>query len=111
MLCEVSGTYDFLTSDYIDKLAEHLRRCLHVAAAPITILEVGTGDGRLSHFLRQALQGEKHIKIVATDSSRQNRSGPGLSLCYSDCRICVPCIDLFSEPSEALFERCENIYC
>ena len=50
--------YEYLNSDYIDALAK-------ILAPYKRILEVGAGNGRLSHFLRQRLP---NAFIVATDN-------------------------------------------
>ncbi|CAM9225441.1 unnamed protein product [Phaeothamnion confervicola] len=57
--CQDMGIYQFLTSEYVDFLASYvLERYGGTAAqpAPVTLLEVGAGTGRLSHFLRQRLR-------------------------------------------------------
>jgi len=63
--CENHGIYDFLTVEFVDALARELRALLSSSCTP-TILEVGAGDGSLSHHLRSRLPAGQ--KIIATDS-------------------------------------------
>ena len=49
--------YDFYTSDYVDGLADHLLQARDEAGvSTLDVVEVGAGDGRLSQFLRRALE-------------------------------------------------------
>lgn len=66
-------TYEFLNEEFISALADYLSQRIEALGAsvdsPVTILEAGAGNGRLSHFLRQKLE-EKlpgKVKVVAVD--------------------------------------------
>lgn len=63
--------YDILNLEYINTLADYLSsRAKELGAKPqkpITILEVGAGNGRLAHFLRQRLNPDSII-YIASDS-------------------------------------------
>ena len=67
-------TYEFLNKEFIDAFSNYLsQRAEELGATeenPVTVLEAGAGNGRLAHFVQQAL--EKVIpgktKIIATDS-------------------------------------------
>lgn len=66
--------FEFLTKEYVNALACYLsQRAFELGASPenpITILEVGAGNGRLSHFLTKSLEdkNERSAKIIAIDS-------------------------------------------
>lgn len=65
--------FEILTKEYIDGLARYLAERLRALGtkkdAPLNILEVGAGNGRLSHFLRQAIENQTpHLAaIIAAD--------------------------------------------
>jgi hypothetical protein len=67
--CEQSGTYDFLTQEYITELALHIQEVgaaiqrkrqkessLDQGDTPLLVLEVGAGNGILTHHLGKELQ-------------------------------------------------------
>lgn len=71
---EENPVFEFLNEEFIDRLSDYLAKRIEELKgseeSPIIILEVGAGNGRLSHFLRQKLQ-EKvpgKFKIIAVDS-------------------------------------------
>jgi hypothetical protein len=69
-LASVHGHFfcEYFTRDYVDNLAVKLRALLEGQAAP-TILEVGAGSGRLTHFLTERLP---EMTIIATDELPPN---------------------------------------
>lgn len=66
-----SGFYDLLNVEYIDTLANYLlsraTELRVIPQKPTTVLEIGAGNGRLAHFLRQRLNPDL-ITYIATDS-------------------------------------------
>ena len=66
--------FEFLTKEYVNALSGYLsQRAFELGGTPenpITILEVGAGNGRLSHFLTQSLaeRSEGRVKLIAVDS-------------------------------------------
>jgi len=76
--------YEILTSDLIRALAAWVRASSVAGAGapstePLRVLEVGAGDGRLSHYLREALRenspasdGALSVVVVATDSGERS---------------------------------------
>jgi hypothetical protein len=69
-----SGIFEILNREYVNALADYLQQRADemYPAKPITVLEVGAGTGRLSHFLHEAIQKKKtgpdsQINIVATN--------------------------------------------
>jgi hypothetical protein len=66
--------FEILTKEYVDALAGYLsQRAFELGGTPenpITILEVGAGNGRLTHFLSKSFSSrpESCAKVVATDS-------------------------------------------
>ena len=70
---EEAPIYEFFNKEFIDSLGDYLvRRAEELKSGdePITVLEVGAGNGRLSHFLRQRLEKIRpgKVNIVATES-------------------------------------------
>lgn len=69
-----SPVFELLNEEFITALSQYLEKRINElqtsATETITILEVGAGNGRLSHFLRQQLENALpgKIKVVATDS-------------------------------------------
>lgn len=69
-----TGSYELLNKEFIEALGSYLIRRLEnyitTEELPVTILEAGAGDGRLSHFLQQELDKKLSgkVKVVATDS-------------------------------------------
>jgi hypothetical protein len=63
--------YDYYTADYVDGLADHLVATKNeVGVDKLDVVEVGAGDGRLSQFLRRALENRgSAIEVIATDDS------------------------------------------
>lgn len=85
--------YEVLTSEFItalsDYLAERANQYGGTTENPLTILEVGAGDGRLSHFLKTHLDSRTPgiFQVVATDNgSDQNiqRHFPVEMIAYSE---------------------------
>ncbi len=74
--------FEVLSEEFLDSFSEYLiqRTENHAASedSPITILEVGAGNGRLSHFLRQKLEVRSPGKfnVVATDSGEWGLKKP-----------------------------------
>lgn len=84
--CESHDTYEFLTAEYVSGLSAYLTtRQLQIqrqvaedgngtTKKTVTVLEVGAGNGRLSHFLRRKLKAPSAstslgtFQVVATDS-------------------------------------------
>ena len=66
--------YEVWNADYIARLAEYiLERATALALLRVVVVEVGAGDGRLSHFLRRAIDLLRPcdgvvLDIIATDS-------------------------------------------
>lgn len=65
-------TYEILTQEYIHKFANYLVETSKQYDKPMTILEVGAGNGRLTHFVQEELQkqGVTDITLIATDSGK-----------------------------------------
>ena len=69
--------YEILNEEYLNACSDYLaQRAQEFGASkdkPVTILEIGAGNGRLSHFLRQKIEEKVPglVKIVATDSGKQ----------------------------------------
>lgn len=70
----LNKNYQVYTSEFIDSLSKYLSNRINVLyeiySSPITILEVGAGDGRLSKYLYAELLklAEGKFMIVATDN-------------------------------------------
>jgi hypothetical protein len=68
--------FELLNKEYIEAFSGYLiERVIELWIAkgePVTILEVGAGNGKLSHFLKEKLGPEvgDKVKIIATDSGR-----------------------------------------
>lgn len=66
--------FEFLNEEHLSALGDYLSKRVEALGAsedsPVTILEVGVGNGRLSHFLQQKLEAKLpgKVKVVATDS-------------------------------------------
>ena len=75
VLCEEANIYEFWTRDYIQNLTTYLTSRMDNKKRNTLILEVGAGDGLLSHFLQQFMMKQKkqmngnNVKIVATDNN------------------------------------------
>jgi hypothetical protein len=73
--CEEFQHYEFLTSTYVDALANHIRA--KAKSSPpkggkeFILLEIGAGSGRLAAHLEERL-GSDNILVVATDSAEWN---------------------------------------
>lgn len=69
-----SPVYEIWTEEYIEGLSNYLveraESLQTLGKKPLTVLEVGAGDGKLSHFLQQKLEEKLPgvFKIIATDS-------------------------------------------
>lgn len=74
LLNEESPVFEVLTQEYIDGLSNYLiKRATEldtVSSRPLRVLEVGAGNGRLTHFLKQAVATKAQIDLdlTATDS-------------------------------------------
>jgi len=72
--------FEFLNQEYLDALTDYLESRVSEYQTdpnqPLRILEVGAGNGRLSHFLRQRLDQRlpSQTQIFATDSGEWNLS-------------------------------------
>jgi hypothetical protein len=70
--------FEFLNEEYLNALAHYFVGKIQEYGAskerPLVILEIGAGNGRLSHFLRQKLEERApgQTKVVATDSGAWN---------------------------------------
>ncbi|MDI6603285.1 MAG: hypothetical protein QME57_04235 [Patescibacteria group bacterium] len=66
--------FEFLNEEYLNALADYFVGKIQEYGAseekPLVILEIGAGNGRLSHFLQQKLEERApgQTKVVATDS-------------------------------------------
>lgn len=74
--CLEHELYEILTKEYIEALAAYLEERIRVlrekTGKTVTILEVGAGDGRLTHFLREELdrRGVMGYRIIASDGGQ-----------------------------------------
>jgi hypothetical protein len=85
--CEAHDTFEFLTADYVGALASYVAGRARLASSKgeqrqLTVLELGAGSGRLSHFLRRQLRVLSHgndcpCRVVATDSGGWKLKGAG----------------------------------
>ena len=95
-----NNVYQVYTQEFIDSLVSYLSVRINeyytTFSSPVTILEVGAGDGRLSHFLKQKLSlliDAKKVTIIASDNKNWEKSGETnkdpkdqiLNLDYKDC--------------------------
>ena len=66
--------YELLNEEHLESLSDYLVERMNSIGAsiekPVTILEIGAGNGRLSHFLEEKLDRKAFgkAKVVATDS-------------------------------------------
>ena len=73
---EGNPIYEFLNKEYLGALGGYLSQRAEAFGViendPLTILEVGAGNGRLAHFLQQGFEAQSPgiIRIVATDSGK-----------------------------------------
>jgi hypothetical protein len=67
--CEAHEVFEFLTHEYVAALAKYFRS-LSLPNGSV-VLELGSGNGRLAHFLRRELVGSG-LAVVATDSGNWN---------------------------------------
>ena len=77
---ENENIQELLTTEYINALTDYLIERLKTINAndePVTILELGAGNGRLSHFIREGLKEKGYdkdrIRVVATDERAWNK--------------------------------------
>jgi len=88
-MCEASGTYEFLTSDFVNLLAKYLidrvelLQRAQLKKKVVKILEVGAGDGRLTYFLREAMADLPHVDIMATDLRKNATPEAETSRCFA----------------------------
>lgn len=73
--------YEVLNTEFIDKLSAYLAHRLNELSRSIQgpiILELGAGNGRLSHFLQMQLQAKfgGNFKIIATDTGAWGKIQP-----------------------------------
>lgn len=74
--------YEFINDEYVKALSDYFTQRFTglrvLSDKPITILEVGAGDGRLSHFLRQKLEqtGDRLVRVVASDAHLSKETNP-----------------------------------
>lgn len=70
--------FEFLNEEFIESFSDYLSKRSESLGAtedsPITILEVGAGNGRLSHLLQQKLTSKNSgkVSVIATDSGEWN---------------------------------------
>ena len=73
---------EVLTQEFVGALGDYLnKRCIALGASesdPLTILEIGARDGRLTHFLGQynGSTGQVGMRLVATDGRKTNFQSP-----------------------------------
>lgn len=66
--------FEFLNQEYLNALADYFVQRIETYGAskekPILVLEIGAGNGRLSHFLQQKIEEKApgQAKVIATDS-------------------------------------------
>ena len=66
--------FEFLNEEFIESFSDYLSKRAESLEAtkdhPITILEVGAGNGRLSYFLQQKLESKNpgKVKVISTES-------------------------------------------
>lgn len=71
---ESNQVFEFLNEEYLNALADYFfTRIVECGASPekpLTILEIGAGNGKLSHFLRKKLEerAPSLVNVIATDS-------------------------------------------
>ncbi|MDD3006789.1 MAG: hypothetical protein PHX30_04380 [Candidatus Pacebacteria bacterium] len=71
---EEDQVFEFFNEEHLEALAdyfiERIKECGKGEDDPLIILEMGAGNGKLSHFLQQKLEKKApgQIKVVATDS-------------------------------------------
>ena len=69
-----SEVFEVLTEEFVQALSLYLSQRIESLGGteenPVVILEVGAGNGRLTHFLQQKLDGQVKgsVKVIATDS-------------------------------------------
>lgn len=114
--------YELFTDEYVTELAHYLgRRGLEAGRGKmLRILEIGAGDGRLSHFLRQKfdLLGYYDVEIIPTDTgswdlefllpvARVESTPTALSTYSPDLVLCSWMIP--DEDLSALFRKCPSV--
>lgn len=68
--------FEFLNEEYVSALSDYLAQRAKLLGAskdsPLVVLEVGAGNGRLSHFLREKLEKNLpgQVMVIATDSDQ-----------------------------------------
>ena len=70
---EKNPTFEFLNEEYLNDLTNYLIQRigdLNTSGEPVAILEIGAGNGRLTHFLKKKLESKipGKFNIVASDS-------------------------------------------
>lgn len=67
--------FEFFTQEYIDRLADNIIDSAHKFGAsrenPLKVVELGAGNGKLSHFLQKMVEEKEPglITVIATDES------------------------------------------
>ena len=75
---KINPVFEFLNEEFLESFSDYLSKRSESLGAtkdsPITILEVGAGNGRLSHFLQKKLESKipGKVKVIATDSGGWN---------------------------------------
>jgi len=83
--CDMDGNrvYEFINEEFVEALCTYLAQRISAyrkGEQPVTILEVGAGNGRLSHFLRERLEakvpGAFDLKTTGSGTWRLNTTFP-----------------------------------
>lgn len=80
--CESSGAWEILTEEFIGALGDHLLTSAEKYGAspekPLVVLEVGAGNGRLTHFLGEFLDKKAPgvFAAIATDNGEAEEAKP-----------------------------------
>ncbi len=63
--CSLRNIYEIWTKEYIEQMVRYISR--RKRDKKLTVVEIGAGDGKLSHFLRKTWKKEA-IDLIATDT-------------------------------------------
>ena len=75
--CKAHDIFEIMTDEYVSALARYLAErisLLRLNGSPVTILEVGAGDGKLTQTLGEKLaqRSMQNIRMIAADSQEWN---------------------------------------